>query len=264
MQDTSLHGMHWGVHHNSDTRPLDTISQTAPGYPCPCLADLPSNPRTPEAQCVGGIQLRCGLTCWCCTVERSLCFRPCLPLVKRVATCLDIPPISSRALQTPHGCLLSHPRIFGVAAYFKSWWPWLDVLAAAGGWTQLLPGDNTDVSGLRVLRALRILRDMSSMPGLMLLVQSLVESIPLLRDVMLLLFWMLAIFGIIGMQLFARRCALHSADACSLQCGMSGSCRQCSWQRNLLPLVPTFRSCSGCWPSLASEACSCTLSFCST
>lgn len=39
----------------------------------------------------------------------------------------------------------------------------------------------------------------------MLLVKSLVESIPLLRDVMLLLLWMLAIFGIIGMQLFSGR-----------------------------------------------------------
>ncbi|KAK9849665.1 hypothetical protein WJX84_010185, partial [Apatococcus fuscideae] len=108
---------------------------------------------------------------------------------------------------------IARNALLGPGAYLKSWWSWVDVLATLGGWTQLLPGDTTDVSGLRVLRALRPLRDLSSLPGLMLLVKSLVESIPLLRDVMLLLLWMLAIFGIIGMQLFSGRLSGRCQDA---------------------------------------------------
>ena len=89
-----------------------------------------------------------------------------------------------------------------LAAYLKSGWSWLDFITTLTSYTPYLPGNATNVSSLRAFRALRPLRTISAYPGIRLLVTTLIDSIPLLLDVVLLLAWVFFVFGIIGMQLF--------------------------------------------------------------
>jgi len=72
-----------------------------------------------------------------------------------------------------------------------------------------------NVSAFRVIRVLRPLRSLTIVPGMRLLVMSLLRSIPALLEVLLLLLFAFAIFGILGLQLwvglFHSRCRLTEA-----------------------------------------------------
>lgn len=96
------------------------------------------------------------------------------------------------------------------AAYLKKGWSWLDFVTTLTSYTPYLPGNTIDVSSLRAFRALRPLRTISALPGIRLLVSTLIAAIPLLLDVVLLLGWVFFVFGIIGLQLFMGRYACCS------------------------------------------------------
>ena len=91
---------------------------------------------------------------------------------------------------------------FGHNPYMRSPWNWLDFICVVTSYSFLMPGAGGNVSGLRAFRALRPLRTINGVPGMRLLVNTLIESIPLMIDVMVLIVWMFFVFGIIGMNFF--------------------------------------------------------------
>ncbi|XRB09621.1 voltage-gated cation channel [Pycnococcus provasolii] len=96
---------------------------------------------------------------------------------------------------------VSHCLFFGPKAYINSAWNCLDMLCVVTAYLQYV-GAGGNVSGLRAFRAMRPLRAVKALPGLRVLVATLMESLPLLRDVALMLVWLLLVFGIVGVQMF--------------------------------------------------------------
>ncbi|KAG2453381.1 hypothetical protein HYH02_001605 [Chlamydomonas schloesseri] len=98
---------------------------------------------------------------------------------------------------------MAHCFVLGPNAYLHDGWNWIDLLSTACGYLAFLPAANGGgINGLRALRALRPLRALKAIPGLKLLVQCLLELVPLLMDVLFLLVWVFFVFGIIGLNLF--------------------------------------------------------------
>ena len=62
-----------------------------------------------------------------------------------------------------------------------------------------------NVSVLRTFRVLRPLRAMSSIPELQRIVETMLKSMPELGNVVIVLCFIFALFGIVGMQLFMGR-----------------------------------------------------------
>jgi hypothetical protein len=101
--------------------------------------------------------------------------------------------------------------IFNPGAYLRDPWNILDFTIVSTAYLQyVLQGSSFSLSGLRVFRVLRPLRSISNIPGLRLIVSSLLGSIKLLRDTLIILFFFFLIFAIAGLQLLAgvlkRRC----------------------------------------------------------
>ncbi|KAK9823223.1 hypothetical protein WJX72_001160 [[Myrmecia] bisecta] len=92
--------------------------------------------------------------------------------------------------------------IFGPAAYMHGSWAWVDFICVLSGYTAYIPNQAYNVSGLRAFRALRPLRALAAFPGMQLLVNTLVGSIPLMLNVVILLGWIFLVFGIMGLELF--------------------------------------------------------------
>ena len=91
-------------------------------------------------------------------------------------------------------------------AYINSTWNKLDfiVVMTSFPWTDLVPG-MPNVSILRTFRILRPLRTLSSIPELQNIVRTMLVSLPDLGNVILILCFIFALFGILGMQLFSGR-----------------------------------------------------------
>jgi hypothetical protein len=92
-------------------------------------------------------------------------------------------------------------------SYLKDNWNILDfTIVCFGILTWILESAiETDISfirGFRALRALRPLRMVSKNEGIKTVVNSLLESIPALMNVMLIVLLFLLVFGILGIQLF--------------------------------------------------------------
>eukprot|EP00198_Chlamydomonas_reinhardtii_P003576 XP_001692912.1 voltage-gated Ca2+ channel, alpha subunit [Chlamydomonas reinhardtii] len=127
---------------------------------------------------------------------------------------------------------VAHCFVLGPYAYLHDGWNWIDLLSTACGYLVFLPAANGGgINGLRALRAMRPLRALKAIPAwphpapgaalgalqpglptddgarLRLLVQCLLELVPLLMDVLFLLVWVFFVFGIIGLNLFMG--ALH-------------------------------------------------------
>ena len=77
----------------------------------------------------------------------------------------------------------------------------LDFSVVSLGWISFAP-ESERFTALRTFRLLRPLRTISGNPGLRVLAQALVESIPLLVDVLALWLFVFVVFGIIGMNLW--------------------------------------------------------------
>ncbi|CAM4597518.1 unnamed protein product [Lepidochelys kempii] len=85
--------------------------------------------------------------------------------------------------------------------FLRDPWNWLDfsviVMAYAGEFSDL-----GNVSVLRTFRVLRALKTISILPGLKVIVGTLIQSIKKLADVMILTVFCLSVFALIGLQLF--------------------------------------------------------------
>lgn len=86
-------------------------------------------------------------------------------------------------------------------AYLRNAWNWLDFLVVVLGYITMLPGVE-NLSGIRTFRVLRALRTISAVKGLKAMVNTLLKSIRMLSDVLILTTFFLCVFALIGLQLF--------------------------------------------------------------
>jgi len=95
---------------------------------------------------------------------------------------------------------------YGSKTYLSEAWNWLDFFIVVLGIIDFVPDSgDSDLSALRSLRVLRPLRAVNKFPRLKFLACLLLETLPMLSNVMGLCFFVFFAFGILGIQLFAGR-----------------------------------------------------------
>ncbi|KAI5623256.1 voltage-dependent T-type calcium channel subunit alpha-1G isoform X2, partial [Silurus asotus] len=103
--------------------------------------------------------------------------------------------------------------IFGKKCYLGDTWNRLDFFIVLAGMLEYsLNLQNVSFSAVRTVRVLRPLRAINRVPSMRILVTLLLDTLPMLGNVLLLCFFVFFIFGIIGVQLWAgllrNRCFL--------------------------------------------------------
>ncbi|KAK1805167.1 hypothetical protein P4O66_019527, partial [Electrophorus voltai] len=104
--------------------------------------------------------------------------------------------------------------IFGSKCYLGDTWNRLDFFIVMAGMMEYsLDGHNASLSAIRTVRVLRPLRAINRVPSMRILVTLLLDTLPMLGNVLLLCFFVFFIFGIVGVQLWAgllrNRCFLE-------------------------------------------------------
>uniref|UniRef100_A0A7M4FAE4 Calcium voltage-gated channel subunit alpha1 H n=1 Tax=Crocodylus porosus TaxID=8502 RepID=A0A7M4FAE4_CROPO len=105
--------------------------------------------------------------------------------------------------------------IFGQKCYLGDTWNRLDFFIVMAGMLEYsLDGHNVSLSAIRTVRVLRPLRAINRVPSMRILVTLLLDTLPMLGNVLLLCFFVFFIFGIVGVQLWAgllrNRCFFDS------------------------------------------------------
>ncbi|KAM5227412.1 voltage-dependent T-type calcium channel subunit alpha-1H isoform 2-T2 [Ctenodactylus gundi] len=105
--------------------------------------------------------------------------------------------------------------LFGQKCYLGDTWNRLDFFIVMAGLMEYsLDGHNVSLSAIRTVRVLRPLRAINRVPSMRILVTLLLDTLPMLGNVLLLCFFVFFIFGIVGVQLWAgllrNRCFLDS------------------------------------------------------
>ncbi|XP_074552344.1 voltage-dependent T-type calcium channel subunit alpha-1I isoform X5 [Halichoeres trimaculatus] len=104
--------------------------------------------------------------------------------------------------------------IFGSRCYLGDTWNRLDFFIVMAGMVEYsLDLQNINLSAIRTVRVLRPLKAINRVPSMRILVNLLLDTLPMLGNVLLLCFFVFFIFGIIGVQLWAgllrNRCYLE-------------------------------------------------------
>uniref|UniRef100_A0A8C8HTI6 Voltage-dependent T-type calcium channel subunit alpha n=1 Tax=Oncorhynchus tshawytscha TaxID=74940 RepID=A0A8C8HTI6_ONCTS len=104
--------------------------------------------------------------------------------------------------------------IFGKKCYLGDTWNRLDFFIVLAGMLEYsLNLQNVSFSAVRTVRVLRPLRAINRVPSMRILVTLLLDTLPMLGNVLLLCFFVFFIFGIVGVQLWAgllrNRCSLQ-------------------------------------------------------
>uniref|UniRef100_A0A669BYR7 Calcium channel, voltage-dependent, T type, alpha 1H subunit a n=1 Tax=Oreochromis niloticus TaxID=8128 RepID=A0A669BYR7_ORENI len=103
--------------------------------------------------------------------------------------------------------------IFGSKCYFDDKWNQLDfVIVMAGMLEYSLDGHNASLSAIRTVRVLRPLRAINRVPSMRILVTLLLDTLPMLGNVLLLCFFVFFIFGIVGVQLWEGLLRIPGCD----------------------------------------------------
>ncbi|VDO22682.1 unnamed protein product [Haemonchus placei] len=105
----------------------------------------------------------------------------------------------------------------GPAAYLSDTWNRLDFFIVMAGIAEFLLqeylGGNINLTAIRTVRVLRPLRAVNRIPSMRILVNLLLDTLPMLGNVLLLCFFVFFIFGIVGVQLWAgllrNRCVIN-------------------------------------------------------
>eukprot|EP00898_Chlorokybus_atmophyticus_P005124 jgi/Chlat1/5612/Chrsp369S09000 len=92
--------------------------------------------------------------------------------------------------------------VFGKGTYLRDPWNGLDFVVVVLGLAQYLPGVG-NFTALRTVRVLRPLRAINRVKGMRVLVATLLKSLPMLFDVVLLCGFVYFVFGIAGVETFA-------------------------------------------------------------
>ncbi|KAJ8283882.1 hypothetical protein COCON_G00027320 [Conger conger] len=96
--------------------------------------------------------------------------------------------------------------IFGKKCYLGDTWNRLDFFIVLAGMLEYsLNLQNVSFSAVRTVRVLRPLRAINRVPSMRILVTLLLDTLPMLGNVLLLCFFVFFIFGIVGVQLWAGR-----------------------------------------------------------
>ncbi|KAF7667180.1 hypothetical protein LDENG_00072760 [Lucifuga dentata] len=103
--------------------------------------------------------------------------------------------------------------VIGQSGYLGDLWNRLDFFIVIVGMLEYsLDGHNVSLSAIRTVRVLRPLRAINRVPSMRILVTLLLDTLPMLGNVLALCFFVFFIFGIIGVQLWAgllrNRCFL--------------------------------------------------------
>ncbi|XP_054834792.1 voltage-dependent T-type calcium channel subunit alpha-1G isoform X2 [Eublepharis macularius] len=94
--------------------------------------------------------------------------------------------------------------IFGKKCYLGDTWNRLDFFIVVAGMLEYsLDLQNVSFSAVRTVRVLRPLRAINRVPSMRILVTLLLDTLPMLGNVLLLCFFVFFIFGIVGVQLWA-------------------------------------------------------------
>ncbi len=95
--------------------------------------------------------------------------------------------------------IVSMGFICNKGSYLRDAWNILDfVIIASGYMSMFLEGSGVNLSALRSFRVIRPLRTISSVAGLRVIVSSLINAVPLLRDSLLVLIFFFLVFAIAG------------------------------------------------------------------
>ena len=89
-------------------------------------------------------------------------------------------------------------------SYLRDTWNVLDFVVVILGWVSLYLAEQ-NISAIRVIRILRPLRTINSMPGMSGLVSTILNSLPIMFDIMVLFCFMLIMFGTIATQLLGGK-----------------------------------------------------------
>jgi hypothetical protein len=116
-------------------------------------------------------------------------------------------------------------------SYLKDGWNVLDFMVVAVSLLSNIPGMGSNVSALRVIRVLRPLRTLSILPGMRVLIGTMIKSVPMIANVLLFCVFFFTIFGIFGLQVFMgvlrnrcftvvpdSTCAEHAGAAAAVFC----------------------------------------------
>lgn len=87
-------------------------------------------------------------------------------------------------------------------SYLRDQWNIIDTVVVFMGWASLSPSIG-NVSAMRTVRVLRPLRTITGVEGMRMLVATLIRSLPMLLDVLILCAFIFLIFGTVGVQTFA-------------------------------------------------------------
>ena len=87
-------------------------------------------------------------------------------------------------------------------SYLKDGWNVMDFAVVVVSIISAMPGMGEGVSSLRVIRVLRPLRAMSILPGMRVLIGTMIGAIPMIANVMLFCVFFFTVFGILGMNLY--------------------------------------------------------------
>ncbi|CAF0790592.1 unnamed protein product [Brachionus calyciflorus] len=97
--------------------------------------------------------------------------------------------------------------------FLRDPWNWLDFIVIILAYTTIFIRSLGNLSVLRTLRVLRALKTVAIVPGLKTIVDSLIQSVIRLRDVVILTSFVLSVFALIGLQLYMgvlkRKCVYN-------------------------------------------------------
>mmetsp|Transcript_3119 Transcript_3119/g.7221 ORF Transcript_3119/g.7221 Transcript_3119/m.7221 type:complete len:1718 (+) Transcript_3119:685-5838(+) len=119
-------------------------------------------------------------------------------------------------------------------SYLRDSWNIMDFSVVVLGLLGYLPGVG-NFSGIRTVRVLRPLRTITGVEGMRVLVVTLLKSLPMLFDVLVLVSFAFFIFGIIGVQLFSGR----MRNKCGVLQNPEPGCEACGYQ-----VAAGFANCS--------------------
>ncbi|CEM06448.1 unnamed protein product [Vitrella brassicaformis CCMP3155] len=117
--------------------------------------------------------------------------------------------------------------VLGRNSYLKDPFNILDFIVVVAGWIGFFFESLSSLgfSALRTIRLLRPLRTINRFPGMRILVKSLIDSLPMLGDALILFAFVIVLYGIVGVQLYAgalrRQCFCEPSVAEGLPPGES-------------------------------------------
>uniref|UniRef100_A0A672F2P8 Voltage-dependent T-type calcium channel subunit alpha-1H n=1 Tax=Salarias fasciatus TaxID=181472 RepID=A0A672F2P8_SALFA len=219
-----------GVRITAPIRDPDCVSEEEEQQPYPALAPVAffclKQTTRPRNWCLRVVCNPYPFMCWKCNhVSMLVILLNCVTL-GMFQPCEDVSCQSEwcRILQVLDDCIFAFFAvemvikmvalgIFGPNCYLGDKWNQLDfVIVMAGVMEYSLDGHNASLSAIRTVRVLRPLRAINRVPSMRILVTLLLDTLPMLGNVLLLCFFVFFIFGIVGVQLWAgllrNRCFL--------------------------------------------------------